>query len=126
MSDASNGGVPAAAGGLLPCPFCGTDDPQIGAYDAQGKFFLMCRNPDCAARTAPRTSHQEVVGSWNRRVEATRLAVTADDCRAWFGSPEEAMPITTAAVRYQAMADFLNARLREAALRASPPERDKA
>jgi Lar family restriction alleviation protein len=54
---------------LLPCPFCGGVEHEIG-YDSAG-FDVQCHSWTCRAKTGSHTTEAEAIAAWNRRALAT-------------------------------------------------------
>jgi Lar family restriction alleviation protein len=56
---------------LLPCPFCGGVEHEIG-YDSAG-FDVQCHSWTCRAKTGSHTTEAEAIAAWNRRVVLDEL-----------------------------------------------------
>lgn len=55
---------------LLPCPFCGYDEPEIGHNQRGDEFYIYC--PTCYSRTGTYDQNNGLVlaiNAWNRRDE---------------------------------------------------------
>jgi Lar family restriction alleviation protein len=61
---------------LLPCPFCGGVEHEIG-YDSAG-YDVQCHSWTCRAKTGSHATEAEAVAAWNRRaaLPVSREAVT--------------------------------------------------
>jgi Lar family restriction alleviation protein len=58
---------------LLPCPFCGGVEHEIG-YDSAG-HDVQCHSWTCRAKTGSHTSEAEAIAAWNRRAAPQRIEV---------------------------------------------------
>jgi len=51
---------------IEPCPFCGNDDPQWSADDAETVLWLEC--DECGATGPTAQTHEEAADLWNQRM----------------------------------------------------------
>jgi Lar family restriction alleviation protein len=51
---------------IEPCPFCGNDDPQWNADNAETVLWLDC--PECGATGPTAQTHEEAADLWNQRM----------------------------------------------------------